>query len=60
MTWASWDAIRRGRDAHKVWCDTRTPNRPQISVLRGLGSTRIARGTDHGYRKDFTLWERRV
>lgn len=48
------------RDAHKVWCDTRTENVESARVLTNAGYTRICELADHWYGQDFFLWEKRV
>jgi ribosomal protein S18 acetylase RimI-like enzyme len=45
------------RDAHKVWCDSRTDNKESKSVLERAGFQRIATLTNHWYGQDYFLWE---
>lgn len=48
------------RNAHKVWCDTRTSNEKSKRLLRKLGFSEIAEVKNHWYKQDFILWERFV
>jgi ribosomal protein S18 acetylase RimI-like enzyme len=45
------------RQAHKVWCDSRTDNVESNSVLERVGFRRIATLTNHWYGQDYHLWE---
>ena len=48
----------RSRNAHKLWCDTRTDNVGSQKLLERLGFVRITRLTNHWYGQDFFLWEK--
>jgi ribosomal protein S18 acetylase RimI-like enzyme len=45
------------RDAHKIWCDSRTDNVESKSVLERAGYRRMATLTNHWYQQDYFLWE---
>ena len=45
------------REAHKIWCDSRTDNAKSKSVLERAGYRRIATLTNHWYGQDYFLWE---
>lgn len=45
------------RNAHKVWCDSRTDNTESASALEHADYKRIATLTNHWYEQDFFLWE---
>jgi ribosomal protein S18 acetylase RimI-like enzyme len=45
------------RNAHKIWCDSRTDNATSKSVLERAGYRRIATLTNHWYGQDYFLWE---
>jgi ribosomal protein S18 acetylase RimI-like enzyme len=45
------------RQAHKIWCDTRTENTGSQHVLECVGFKRIAQVVNHWYGQDFILWE---
>ena len=48
------------RNAHKIWCDTRTTNEPAKSTFRKNGFREIAEVKNHWYHEDYILWERPV
>ena len=54
---AALKATLPSRDAHKIWCDSRTDNVESASVLERAGFTRVATLTDHWYHQDYFLWE---
>jgi ribosomal protein S18 acetylase RimI-like enzyme len=45
------------RDAHKIWCDSRTENEKSKSVLERAGYRRITTLVNHWYGQDYYLWE---
>jgi ribosomal protein S18 acetylase RimI-like enzyme len=45
------------RDAHKIWCDSRTDNIESRAVLERAGFRRIATLANHWYHQDYFLWE---
>ena len=45
------------RDAHKLWCDSRTDNKESNSVLERAGYKRVATLTNHWCGQDYYLWE---
>jgi ribosomal protein S18 acetylase RimI-like enzyme len=45
------------RNAHKIWCDTRTENVRSQHVLEHAGFNRIVSLVNHWYGQDFILWE---
>ena len=45
------------RNAHKIWCDSRTDNVESKSVLARAGFRQIATLTNHWFGQDFYLWE---
>jgi len=54
---AALAATLPSRQAHKVWCDSRTDNVESKSVLERAGFRRIATLTDHWFGQDYFLWE---
>jgi ribosomal protein S18 acetylase RimI-like enzyme len=46
------------RNAHKVWCDTRSNNVPAKSTFRKNGFRELVELKDHWYGEDYILWER--
>lgn len=46
----------RRRKCHKIWCDTRTPNKKSQQLLRKVGYRQIGKLTRHWYGQDFLLW----
>jgi ribosomal protein S18 acetylase RimI-like enzyme len=47
----------RSRDAHKIWCDSRTDNKESKAALKRAGYRRIATLVNHWYGQDYFLWE---
>ena len=45
------------RDAHKIWCDSRTENVESRATLDHAGFRCITTLTDHWYHQDYFLWE---
>ncbi len=45
------------RNAHKIWCDSRTDNKESKSALERAGYKRIATLMNHWHRQDYYLWE---
>jgi ribosomal protein S18 acetylase RimI-like enzyme len=45
------------RQAHKIWCDTRTDNLESQADLVRFGIRRIVELRNHWYGQDFFLWE---
>jgi len=45
------------RDAHKIWCDSRTENVESRATLDRAGFRCITTLTDHWYHQDYLLWE---
>jgi ribosomal protein S18 acetylase RimI-like enzyme len=45
------------RNAHKIWCDSRTDNKKSRSVLERAGYKRITTLVNHWYGQDYFLWE---
>ena len=45
------------RNAHKIWCDSRTDNTESRSALERAGFRRIATLTNHWFGQDYFLWE---
>ncbi len=45
------------RDAHKIWCDSRTENVESRATLDRAGFRCITTLTDHWYHQDYFLWE---
>jgi RimJ/RimL family protein N-acetyltransferase len=45
------------RNAHKIWCDSRTDNKESRSVLERAGYRRITTLVNHWYGQDYFLWE---
>jgi ribosomal protein S18 acetylase RimI-like enzyme len=45
------------RNAHKIWCDSRTDNVESASVLERAGFRRITTLENHWYNQDYFLWE---
>lgn len=54
---AALKATLPSRDAHKIWCDSRTDNVESASVLERAGFQRVATLADHWYHQDYFLWE---
>jgi ribosomal protein S18 acetylase RimI-like enzyme len=54
---AALAATLPARDAHKIWCDSRTENEKSKSVLERAGYRRITTLVNHWYRQDYFLWE---
>jgi len=57
------EALRQSasrRNAHKIWCDTRTSNLASAQALTKAGFSKICELRNHWYRQDFYLWERHV
>jgi ribosomal protein S18 acetylase RimI-like enzyme len=54
---ASLGSTLAARNAHKVWCDTRTDNLLSQAVLSRFGFTKLAELRNHWYGQDFLLWE---
>jgi ribosomal protein S18 acetylase RimI-like enzyme len=53
---------RRARklNSHKIWCDSRTDNKPSAALLRSRGYSQICILKRHWYGQDFYLWEKFV
>ena len=50
----------KDNNVHKMWCDTRTTNRPMIDFLskhKWIGFTMLR---NHWYNQDFYLWEKLI
>ena len=45
------------RNAHKIWCDSRTDNKESKATLERAGYTRITTLVNHWYGQDYFLWE---
>jgi ribosomal protein S18 acetylase RimI-like enzyme len=45
------------RDAHKIWCDSRTDNVESRATLERAGFRRIVTLPNHWYNQDYFLWE---
>lgn len=45
------------RNAHKIWCDSRTENVESQSVLERAGFRHVVTLTNHWYGQDYFLWE---
>jgi RimJ/RimL family protein N-acetyltransferase len=45
------------RNAHKIWCDSRTANQASARALEQFGFRRITEVRNHWYGQDFFLWE---
>ena len=54
------EATAAQRDAHKIWCDTRTDNAESARVLVRNGFKQICQVSNHWYGQDFFLWEKTV
>lgn len=54
---AALAATLPSRQAHKIWCDSRTDNVESKAVLERAGFRRIATLTNHWYGQDYFLWE---
>lgn len=54
---AALAATLPSRNAHKIWCDSRTDNKESKSALERAGYTRITTLVNHWYRQDYFLWE---
>jgi ribosomal protein S18 acetylase RimI-like enzyme len=54
---AALAATLPSRDAHKIWCDSRTDNKESKSVLERAGYSRITTLVNHWYGQDYFLWE---
>ncbi len=54
---AALAATLPSRNAHKIWCDSRTDNKESKSVLERAGYTRITTLVNHWYGQDYFLWE---
>jgi ribosomal protein S18 acetylase RimI-like enzyme len=50
-------ATLASRNAHKIWCDSRTDNTESKSVLERAGYRRITTLTNHWFGQDYFLWE---
>jgi ribosomal protein S18 acetylase RimI-like enzyme len=51
-------ADRRARRATRLWCDTRTNNKPSIALFEKLQFSRLCELRNHWYGQDYYLWER--
>lgn len=45
------------RNAHKIWCDSRTDNVESAAALERAGFRRIATLSNHWHHQDYFLWE---
>lgn len=45
---------------HKIWCDTQMDNHPSLRFFQRNGFLEIATLTDHWYRQNFKLWEKKI
>lgn len=52
------EEVARARGCHKVWCDSRTENRPSIALLQSHGFQKIVEIPNHWYGQDFLLWQK--
>lgn len=50
----------KGRNGHKVWCDTRTSNKESAHILTKRGYMQIVTIPNHWYGQDFILWEKPI
>jgi ribosomal protein S18 acetylase RimI-like enzyme len=48
------------RNAHKIWCDTRTSNVASQRVLEKAGFKTVATFSNHWYGQDFLIWEKTI
>ena len=48
------------RNAHKIWCDSRTSNQQSIELLERCGYKKIVEIKNHWYSQDFFLWHKEV
>lgn len=53
-------ARRSAAGVHKIWCDSRTDNHASRSCLARAGYREICTISDHWYRQDYVLLERRL
>ena len=46
------------RGCHKIWCDSRTNNKPSMNILTTRQYQQICTVRNHWYGLDFILWEK--
>lgn len=51
---------RRAAGVHKIWCDSRSDNHASRACLARAGYREICLLTDHWFRQDYVLLERRL
>ena len=51
-------ATAPGRDATRIWCDTRTNNLQSIALLKKLRFHRLCELKNHWHGQDYFLWSR--